>query len=213
MMVPLIASSFLASFRFISPVLVRCQWLLSLPFCTSIADGETKVTLGGILLSCWWDCYLLVTSLSLESRERQPIHSLVIVQEAKRTLEDIPFSTKSDNSPVITIFISLLLNLGRKRDSTHNPISKLLIENRLVSIAIVLHNLIQSVDKGFLGWHFDGPTTIGEAVELFLQRLLGDEKQIGQLFDIFRWRFGLAVEYGSCGYFIATEVLANFLEA
>lgn len=109
----------------------------------------------------------------------------MIVQEAKRAFEDLPFSTKSDNSPVITILISLLLNLGRKRDSTHNPIPKLFIENRLVSIAVVLHNLIQSVDKGFLGRHFDGATTIGEAVELFLQRLLGDEKQIGQLFDIF----------------------------
>lgn len=109
----------------------------------------------------------------------------MIVQEAKRTVEGLPFPTKSDNSPVITILISLLFNLGRKRDCTHNPIPKLLIENRLVGIAIVLHDLIESVDKGFLGRHLDRAATIGEAVELFLQRLLGDEKQIGQLFDIF----------------------------
>lgn len=125
----------------------------------------------------------------------------------------LPFSTKSNNSPVITILINLLLNLRRERDSTHNPISKFLIENRFVGITIILHNLIQSVDEGLLGRHFDGVTAIGEAAEVILQSLLGDEKQIGQLFDVFGRCLGLSVEYGSCGYFIATEVLANFLEA
>lgn len=151
-------------------------------------------------------------SLDLESREGQPIQlSDGTSAGIEKTL--LPFTTKSDNSPVVTVLISLLLNLCRKRDSTHNPISELLVENRLVGIAIVLHDLIQSVDKGLLGRHLDRATAIGEAVELFLQGLLGDVKQIGQLLNVFARRLGLAVEYGSCSYFIATDMLADFLEA
>lgn len=150
--------------------------------------------------------------MDLEAREGQPIRQSDGGSAGiKKTL--LPFTTKSDNSPVVTILISLLLNLCRKRDSTHNPISKLFVENRLVGIAIVLHDLIQPVDKGLLGWHLDRATAIGEAVELFLQGLLGDVKQIGQLLNVFARRLGLAVEYGSCSYFIATDVVANFLKA
>jgi hypothetical protein len=43
--------------------------------------------------------------------------------------------------------------------------------------------------------------------------LLGDVKQIGQLLNVFARRLGLAVEYGSGSYFIATDVLADFFEA
>jgi hypothetical protein len=53
-----------------------------------------------------------------------------------------PFPSQSDNGPVIAVGISLLLNLCRERNGTHNAVAEFLIEHCLVRVSIVLYNLI-----------------------------------------------------------------------
>lgn len=124
-----------------------------------------------------------------------------------------PFAPESDNSPIIPIRIRLLLHLGRKRNSTHDPIPKLLVENRLVRIPVILHNLVQPVDQGLLGRHLNGATAVREAAQLLFENLGRDIEELGEFPDVFWGGLGLAVEEGCCGDFIAADVLGDLLEA
>lgn len=87
---------------------------------------------------------------------------------SKPRIQNSPFAPQSNNSPVIAIRIRLLLHFGRKGNSAHNPIPKLLIENSLVRVPVVLHNLIQPVDQGLLRRHLNGATAVRKAAQLLL---------------------------------------------
>ena len=126
--------------------------------------------------------------------------------------ENSPFTTQRDDGPVISLGVSLLVHLGREGDGTHDAIAKLLIQHRLVRISIILHDLIQSIDERFFGWHLHRPTTIRETAQLSYQKIVWNPQQVGQVVDIF-WRgLGLAIEDGSRGDLITTNVLADSLE-
>lgn len=73
-----------------------------------------------------------------------------------------PLPPQSNNRPIISLFIRLLLHLRTKRNRTHNSISKLLVQNRLISISIILHNFIKSIDERFNWWHRTSTSTIWE---------------------------------------------------
>lgn len=89
-----------------------------------------------------------------------------------RGLQHSPFSPPRDHDPRGTILINLLLNLCAKANRTHNTIPKLLIQNRLVRIPVVLDDLVQPVDQGLNGWHGSGAATVWEAHELWREDLL-----------------------------------------
>lgn len=150
----------------------------------------------------------------LESRERQPISIVSTLHQAPLlyTEKNLPFPTKGNNSPIVPIPIRLLLHLGRERNSTHNPISKLLIQHRLICIPIILNNLIQTVNKWFPGGHFHRTTPIRKATKLVLEKRLRDVEDGCEILDVLRGCLGLAVEDGCCGYFIAADVLGDLLE-
>ena len=126
--------------------------------------------------------------------------------------ENIPFPPQRNDGPIITILIRLLVHLGRERDGTHDPIPELLIQNRLVRIPIILHNLIQPINQRFLGRHVHRTTPIRKATQLLLEQGLRNPQDRGELLDIFGGGLGLAVEDGRNGDFIATEVLGDLLE-
>lgn len=125
---------------------------------------------------------------------------------------DVPLAPQCNHSPVISILIRLLLHLGRERNGTHNAIPELLIENRLVCISIVLHNLIQPVNQWLPGWHFHRTTPVRKATQLISKPGPVDLQDRGQLFDVFRGGLGLAVENGSYSNLIAADMLGDLLE-
>ena len=125
----------------------------------------------------------------------------------------IPFAPKGDNCPVIPILIRLLLNLCRERNRTHDAIPKLLIQHRLIGIAIILDNLIQAINKWFLRRHFNRATSIREATQLVLQDRGRNIQQCGELLDILRRSLGLTVEDGGGGYFITADMVGNLFKA
>lgn len=126
---------------------------------------------------------------------------------------DLPLAAQRDNSPVVPISIYLFLDIGREGNSTHDTIPELLIEDSLISISIVLHNLIKTVDQRLLGRHLNRLAAIGETAELHLQLRVVNHEQVGQLVDVLCRSLGLAVEYGCGGYLIAADVFGDLLEA
>lgn len=98
----------------------------------------------------------------------------------------MPFSSDVDVNPLNSVFVGFFLDLGGESNCAHDPISKLLIDNSLVSIAIVLNDLIQSVDQRLLGWHLDALSTVGESSQLRRESCFVDTEVRRQLLDIFR---------------------------
>lgn len=125
---------------------------------------------------------------------------------------DVPLPPQCNHSPVISVLICLLLHLGRERNGTHNAIPELLIEDRLVCISIVLHNLIQPVNQWLFGWHFHRTTPVRKAAQLVSKLGLVDPQDRGQLFDVLGGGLGLAVENGSYSNLIAADMLGDLLK-
>ena len=119
---------------------------------------------------------------------------------------DIPFAPQRNDSPIVPILIRLFLDLCRERNSAHDAIPKLLIQNSLVCVSIILYNLIEAVDQRFLGRHVHDLTTERVACQLFAERALVHPQDVGKLFGIFRRRLGLSVEDGCDSYFIAAQL-------
>ena len=76
----------------------------------------------------------------------------------------IPFSPQSDYSPVIPIFVCLLLYLRCESDGAHNTITKFLVQNGFVRIPIVLNDFVKSVDQWLLWRHIYCMTSHRESV-------------------------------------------------
>lgn len=58
----------------------------------------------------------------------------------------VPFALERNHHPGGSGFVDLLVDLGVETDGAHDTISELLIQDGLVGIAIVLHNLVEPVD-------------------------------------------------------------------
>ena len=125
---------------------------------------------------------------------------------------DIPFASQSDDSPIVPILIGLFLHLRRERDSTHNPISKLLIQYSLVCVSVILYNFIEAVDQRLLGRHVHDLATERVAGQLLAQQGLVHAQDIGELLSIFRCCLSLTVENGCDSYFVAAELLCDVLK-
>merc|ERR1712098_961078 len=77
-----------------------------------------------------------------------------------------PFASHLNVDPCDAILVDLLLDVSRECNGAHDPVAKLLIEYRLVGIAIVLHNLVETVDQRLFGRHLDTLATVWEARQL-----------------------------------------------
>ena len=120
---------------------------------------------------------------------------------------DIPFASQSDDSPIIAVFIRLFFDLGREGNSTHNPISKFLIQYGLVCVSVVLYNLVETVNQWLLGRHIHDLTTKWIACQLLAESNLIHAQDIAELFHIFGGCLGLAVEDSCDSYFVAAKLL------
>lgn len=110
------------------------------------------------------------------------------------------------------MLINLLLDLRAETDGAHDTIAEFLVQDSLISIAIVLNNLIQSVDQRLDRWHWSRAAAIWEAQKLCLEDLVVCAKDLAQLLDIF-WRcLCLTVEEGGDGDFATSEFLCNCFE-
>lgn len=156
----------------------------------------------------------MVYMACLESRERQPINIVSTLYQTPLlyTEKNLPFPTKGNNSPIVPIPIRLFLHLCRERNSTHNPISKLLIQHRLIRIPIILNNLIESVNKRLPWGHFHRTAPVRESAELLLEKRLRNVEDGCEILDVLGRCLGLAVEDGCCCYFIAANMLGNLFE-
>lgn len=123
-----------------------------------------------------------------------------------------PLSPHRYHRPLIPILIRLFFHLGRKANGTHDPIPKLLVQHRLVRVAIVLDNLIQPVNQRLPRRHVHHLAPEGKAGQLLLQRAVLDFKDRRELFNVLGCSLRLAVEDGSDGDFIATELLSDVCE-
>ena len=87
------------------------------------------------------------------------------VKSLKITGNNLPLPPQSNYRPC-PLIIDLLLNLRAEADGTHDSISKLLIQNRLVRISIGLDDLIQSVNQWLRWWHRRNFSTVWESGKL-----------------------------------------------
>lgn len=125
----------------------------------------------------------------------------------------LPFASQSDHNPV-TLLICLLLDLGAKADSAHDAITKFLVENGLVSVAVILDDLVESIYERLFWRHLDQPRTIREVCELSLAEcLFGNVEQFGQVLDVIVVGLSMAVEQCSAGNFIAVQGLGDGFKA
>lgn len=123
-----------------------------------------------------------------------------------------PLAPEGNLDPV-ALLIRLLLHLRRERDGTHDTISKLLVQDGLVGVSIVLHNLVQTVHQRLLRWHLHSPATIWNTSDFSLHQDPGlDLKDLGELRNVLGACLSLSVEDSCCHNFIAAERVANGLE-
>ena len=89
-----------------------------------------------------------------------------------------------------------------KSNRAHDPISKLLIQNRLVRIPVVLHNLEQSIDQRLTGWHLQQLASGWDAGDVGGEEGGdGDVEEDAEVLHILVAGFGLAVEERGYGDF------------
>lgn len=121
-----------------------------------------------------------------------------------------PLAPQRNHSPRSTVLINLLVDFCRKANSAHDAIAKLLIHNRLVGVAIVLHNFVQTVNERLHGGHGSCAATVGEPRQLGRQLLGGEVEDFAELGNVRLGGLGLAVKESGDGDFLAAEVLCDF---
>jgi hypothetical protein len=147
-----------------------------------------------------------------ERKEACKIGQSTSLHSNNKTRINIPLSPQRNLNP-LPLLIRLLLDLCAETDRTHNTIPKLLIDNTLVSVPIVLHNLIQPVDQGLAGRHLERAAAVREVHDLGLTQLgLGDVEDLGELLDVLLVGGRVAVEHGGGGDFLAAEGLGDGFE-
>lgn len=164
----------------------------------------------------WFDndsYYINFSDIRSRSERREACNrrqSITLQMKAKNIYA--PLAPQSDLNP-LSLLISLLLHLRAKRNRTHDTIAKLLVNHTLVRISVVLHNLIKSVHQRLARRHLERAATVGEVHQLGLAQLgFGDLKDLGQLLQVFFVGWGVAVEHGGGGDFLAAEVFGDGFE-
>lgn len=128
------------------------------------------------------------------------------------SFQHLPLSSPGNHNPRSAILINLLLDLCTEANSTHDTISELLVQNRLVRISIILNDLVESVNHRLDGRHRTGAATVGEAHELRCEDFLLQAEDLRQLLNVFRRGRGLSVEDGRDGNLTAAEVLGKLFK-
>lgn len=151
-----------------------------------------------------------ILASGLEPRKREP-EKIRNVRLGR--IIDSPFPPHRNDNPGCSGLVDFLVHLGREADGTHDAISKLLVQDSLVSVPVVLDNLIESVNKRFHRGHGSGTAPVGETHHLGGQDHLGDLEEIGQALYILLGGGGLTVEQGGARNLASLEVIGNGLEA
>lgn len=123
-----------------------------------------------------------------------------------------PLAPPGDDDPRGAVLVDLLLHLGAEADGAHDAVAKLLVEDGLVRVAVVLDDLVQAVDERLDGGHGPGAAAVGEAHQRRGEDLLGQAQQVAELVDVARRGRRLAVEDGGDGDLAAAEVACDLLE-
>lgn len=110
------------------------------------------------------------------------------------------------------LLVFLDIDVGREGDGTHDPIAELLVEDGLVSIAVVLDDLIQSIHQWLFRRHVHHMSAVRPLEQLGLELAMVDIKDRGELLDILCRCLGLTVEDSGNGNFVATEFLGQRLK-
>ena len=154
-----------------------------------------------------WRCHISRIGTSLFRISRKATWNDDQLSGRKGHLDvDVPFASQSDDSPVIPIFVRLLFNLRRERNSAHNSVSKLFIQYSLVCVSKVLYNFIEAVDQWLFRRHVHDLTTERVACQLLAELGLVHTQDVGELLSIFGCRLGLTVEDGSDSYLVAAKL-------
>ena len=124
-----------------------------------------------------------------------------------------PLAPPGNDDPGIPLLINLLLNLGAEADSAHDAVAKLLVQDSLVGVAVVLDDLVQAVDQRLDGGHGPRAATVGDGHQLGRKDLLGDVEERRELLDILGRGLGLSVEDGGDGDLAAVQQVGDLGEA
>lgn len=124
----------------------------------------------------------------------------------------IPFASQRNLHP-FTLIIRLLLHMRAEGNRTHDPITKFLIDNRLVRIAVILHHLEQSIDQRLARRELYQLSAIGDGGDVGrLQRAEGNVEEDAQVLDVVLAGFRLAVEDSRDGHLVSAERFGDRLE-
>lgn len=126
---------------------------------------------------------------------------------------NIPFAFQRDNHPWSARLVNLLLYLRVEANGTHDTITKLLVENGLVGISVVLDNLVESVNERLHGGHRASSASVWEAHQLRRKNLFGNSEELGKLLDILGGSCGLSIEDSSYRDLGSAQLLSDGLEA
>jgi hypothetical protein len=122
-------------------------------------------------------------------------------RKKKRRRKNSPLPPQRNNRPRRPTLIHLLLHLRTKRNRAHNPIPKLLIQDRLIRIPIILHNLIQAVNQRFHRRHRARSPPIGKSKQLLRELRFRHVQDLGEFLDVGGGGLCLPVEErGDCDF-------------
>ena len=133
-------------------------------------------------------------------------------RERARESHNSPLPPQRNNGPIIPLLIRLLLDLGAEANGAHDAIAKLLIQHRLVRVAVVLHDLVEAVDQRLDGGHGPGAAAVREAEQLLREHGFGDGEERGERRDVGGRGRGLPVEERGDGDFGPVEGAGDGLE-
>lgn len=123
----------------------------------------------------------------------------------------VPFAPQGDLCP-LALLVGLLLHRRREANSAHDAIAELLVQDRLVRIAVILYNLEQAIHQRIFRGHIQSSSSVGESSEVCLELFSGDIQYFGKLLDVLRRGHGLSVEQSSDCYLLTSDLLCNGLE-
>lgn len=124
-----------------------------------------------------------------------------------------PLAPPGDHHPGIAFLVHLLLHLGAEADGAHDTITKLLVQDGLVGVPVVLNHLVQAVDERLDGGHGARAATVGDGHQLGREDLLGDVEERRELLYILGGGLCLAVEEGGDGDLFAAQQVGDLGEA
>lgn len=124
-----------------------------------------------------------------------------------------PLAPPGNDNPGVTLLINLLLDLGAEADGAHDTVAKLLVQDGLVGIPVVLDDLVEAVDERLDGGHGARAAAVGDCHQLGREDLLGDVEERRELLDILGGGLGLPVEDGGDGDLAAAQQVGDLGEA